>query len=344
MLETLFARAFADIWQAWGPAVQTFSTMLLSVLIGAFPFLLVAVLASAILEVFVSRDGLARYVPKNPLLGILAAPLAGLAVPMCECGIIPVARRLVQKGVPLPVALTFMLANPILNPIVIFSTWIAFPLNREMVWSRVGLGYLISVLVGLCVYALLGRRPDGILREPADADSCCGHDHGGPRHHGHDHGHLHLHAASGNLAVAVAPQRPPLLARINHVLSHAAEEFFSVGQYFVLGAILAASAQAFISRSVLEPVAASNAGSVSAMMGLAYLLSICSEADAFVAAAFSTTFSKGAILTFLVFGPMLDIKNTLMMLSTFNGRFTAFITVLIVILCFVAGYLANLFW
>lgn len=106
--------------------VQLFTTVFLSVLIGAMPFLIVAALASAAIEVYVQPGVLARWLPRRLSRALFIAPLAGMAIPMCECGIVPVAGRLIRKGVPVPVAITFMLANPVLNPLVIYSTWLAF--------------------------------------------------------------------------------------------------------------------------------------------------------------------------------------------------------------------------
>lgn len=324
------------VWETAAPGVQFFATSFLSVLIGALPFLVVAVFASAFLEVFVSREALARWIPRHPVLGVLVAPLAGMLIPMCECGIVPVARRLVLKGAPLPVATAFMLANPILNPLVILSTRLAFPTAPHMVWWRLGLGYGVAVLAALAV-AALARRPgtayligaparlrDGLplpVTGGSGPEPACGC--GDEHHHGH------------------APAAAPLGARLRLLIEHAGDEFFTVGRYFIAGAFLAALAQAFIGRNVLEALGRGPLLSVVVMMAFAYLLSICSEADAFVAATFASTFSPGALLAFLVFGPMTDVKNTLMMLSVFRRRFVVGLNAALVVLCLTAGYLIN---
>ncbi len=314
--------------------MQFFSTSFLSVLVGALPFIVVAVFASAFLEVFVSREALARWIPRNPVLGVLLAPLAGLLIPMCECGIVPVARRLIAKGAPLPVAIAFMLANPILNPLVFLSTKLAFPNTPAMVWWRMGLGYAVAVLVALLV-ALFARRPGPayLVADPAATVALYdgaplpiagGSDAEPPCACGHDH------------------HRATLAEKVRHLFEHAGDEFFSVGRYFITGALLAALAQTFISRSLLEAVGRGPLFSVLTMMVFAYVISICSEADAFVAATFASTFAPGALLAFLVFGPMTDIKNTLMMVSVFRRRFVVGLNVALVVLCLAAGYLMNL--
>lgn len=325
------------LWEAIAPGVRFFATSFLSVLIGALPFIVVAVLASAFLEVFVSREALARWIPRNPVLGVLLAPLAGMLIPMCECGIVPVARRLLVKGAPLPAAIAFMLANPILNPLVFLSTRLAFPTAPHMVWWRMGLGYAVAVLAALGV-ALLARRPGRAYLRDAPAAPVAWYD-GAPlpiaggsgAGDGCDCGHGHDHGGQG------------LRQKVYHLLEHAGDEFFSVGRFFITGAFLAALAQAFIGRSLLEAVGRGPVFSVLTMIAFAYVISICSEADAFVAATFASTFAPGALLAFLVFGPMSDIKNTMMMLSVFQRRFVVGLNIALAVLCFTAGYLANLY-
>lgn len=150
--------------------LQEFSTIFISVLIAALPLLLTAVIASAVLEVFVDKETVARFVPRHPVLAIVALPLVAWVLPMCECGIIVVARRLVKKGLPLGAAITLMLANPIVNPIVAVSTYLAFPVvGQTMAVLRLLLAYVIAVTVGLVVWALF-RRPGTAYIQPDEQD------------------------------------------------------------------------------------------------------------------------------------------------------------------------------
>lgn len=277
-----------------GPVLSPMATSFLSVLVGALPFMVIAAFASAVLEVYVSKDAIARLVPKTGIGGVLLAPLLGLIVPMCECGIVPVARRMIQKGVPAPAAVTFMLANPILNPLTIYSTYLAFPYARQMVWLRLLLGYIAAVLIGLWISFRPGMQ---ILRDAQHHGAAC--------ECGHDHRHDH--------------QTP--LQRFQACLDHAGAEFFDVTKYFIIGAGLAALAQALIDRSLLEALGRGPVTSVLVMIAFAFVICICSEADAFVAATFASTFTPGALLAFLVAGPMTDMKNTLMMTSSFRRSF-----------------------
>ncbi|MFZ5824912.1 MAG: permease [Bacillota bacterium] len=318
---------FGLLWEAISPSLPALTTSFFSVLVGALPFMVIAAFASAILEVFVSKDAIARLVPKNRLLGVLLAPVLGLVVPMCECGIVPVARRMVQKGVPAGAAITFMLANPILNPLSLYSTYLAFPFAREMIFWRAGLAYLVSVIIGFMIVVGLRRGSDfAILHTDHEVaataegvHACdCGHEHGEHHHH-----------------------NQPFGEKVQAVLDHAASEFFDVSKYFIIGAALAAISQALISREMLEAVGQGPVISVLVMLTFAFLICICSEADAFVAAAFASTFTPGALLAFLVAGPMTDIKNTLMMSSAFKRRFVLFLNVSILTLTALATILLN---
>ncbi len=312
----MFTKWLGLLWESVAPALPALTTTFFSVLVGALPFMVIAAFASAILEVFVSKDRIARLVPRNGALGVLLAPLLGLVIPMCECGIIPVARRMVQKGVPAGAAITFMLANPILNPLSLYSTYLAFPFARQMLFWRAGLAYGISVVIGLLTLYLYRRAENGAILHPSHALPLAATLEGGI---GCEcgHGHHHHHAQS-------------LGEKIQAVLDHAATEFFDVAKYFVIGATLAAISQALISREMLEAVGQGAVVSVLVMITFAFLLCICSEADAFVAAAFASTFTPGALLAFLVAGPMTDLKNTLMMASAFRRSYVIILNVAII--------------
>lgn len=321
LLGEMFGKWVGLLWEQVAPAMPAMVTSFFSVLIGAMPFIVIAVFASAILEVYVSKDAIARLVPRQGVVGVLFAPVLGAVIPMCECGIVPVARRMIQKGVPGSAAITFMLANPIINPLAIYSTYLAFPWAREMVLWRVGLGYVIAVLIGLMIELGLNRHQrEAILQQKdlipaaaaAEGAGCdCGHDHGALDH---DHSHHGSQSAGEKLQAC---------------LHHAATEFFDVSKYFIIGAGIAAVSQAVISRQLLETIGGGAVLSVLIMIAFAYIICICSEADAFVAATFASTFTPGALLAFLVAGPMTDIKNTMIMLASFRQRFVIFLNVAI---------------
>jgi len=289
--------------------LHIFKTMLISIILEALPFLLVGIIVSSILQVFVPEAWIRRIVPKNPLVGVLVASLLGIIFPICECGLIPIVRRLVAKGMPLYAAIAFILAGPIVNPVVYSATLVAFSNNPQMVYARMGLAIAVSMTVGLLVLLFIKRdplRPTPLL---------------------HSSPHAEMSAAS----------RKP--SKMNDAMKHASGEFFDMGKYLILGAIVTALIQSFIPRSELLLLGQGEISSNIFMMGFAYIISLCSTSDAFVAFSFSSTFSASSILAFLVFGPMLDLKGTLMLLSAFKVRFVLFISIVIT-LAVLAGSIA----
>lgn len=268
------------------------NTIFISILIESIPFILLGVFISGFIQMFVSEEMIARIIPKNRFLAVLYAIIFGSLFPACECGIVPIVRRLLLKGVPLHAGIAFMLTGPIINPIVLFSTFIAFGNQWEMVIYRSGLALVVAFLIGIILsYQFKGNQ----LLEKAMLNT-----------------HTHHNHYSG---------RQTFLKKFVDMLRHAVDEFFSVGKYLILGAFIAAAMQTYLKTSTLLEIGQTEVTSSIVMMFLAFVMSLCSEADAFIASSFSSTFSTGSIVAFLVFGPMVDIKNTLMMLSVFNKRF-----------------------
>ncbi|MEF3304414.1 permease [Paenibacillus sp. GYB003] len=284
-----------------------FKTIFISILLEAVPFVLLGVLVSALLQVFVSERTVRRWTPRHPALGVLFACTLGIVFPLCECGMIPIVRRLMRKGMPVYIAVTFILAGPILNPVVYASTFAAFRSHPEMAYSRMGLAFLVAAAIGLLVRAFVRRSP--LKREHPGLAS--GADEGGGGRHDHGRsarGAAHVHGAPGSGKLAAT-------------FGHASDEFFEMGKYLLIGAMLTAVIQSAVERESLAAIGQGAWSSHLFMMGFAYLLSLCSTSDAFVASSFASTFTSGSLLTFLVFGPMLDLKNTLMLLSVFRVRF-----------------------
>ncbi|MGF9887329.1 permease [Priestia megaterium] len=275
------------------------NTIFISILIEALPFVLLGVIISGIIQIFVTDEMMARVIPKNKIGAVLLASVIGALFPACECGIVPITRRLMAKGVPLYAAIPFMLTGPIINPVVLFSTFVAFGNDWKIVLYRAGVAFIVSLLVGLLL-SFQFKTPQ-TKRE------------------------VHLHTS---------PQK--MSAKVSEVTRHTIDEFFSVGKFLIIGGLIAAGMQTFVKTSTLFSLGQGDVSSNTVMMGLAYVLSLCSSADAFIASSFRSTFTDSAIVSFLVFGPMFDIKNTLMMLSQFKTKFVftllayVFILVLIV--------------
>ncbi|MDQ0214016.1 uncharacterized membrane protein YraQ (UPF0718 family) [Oikeobacillus pervagus] len=271
------------------PSLLNLNTVFLSILIEAFPFVLIGVLIAGIIQVFVTEESIQRWIPKNRFMAIIMSCIAGALFPACECGIVPIVRRLVGKGVPIHAAIGFMLTGPLINPIVIVSTYMAFGNDIKMAGWRMGLGFLIAIIIAFFVSMFFKGNQ---LKSPAYLET--------------SHSHSKKEAFS---------------KRFWDMLIHSIDEFFDMGKYLIFGAFLAAFVQTYLSAKTFLEAGSGATSSIVIMMGVAYVLSLCSEADAFIGASFSSIFPSSAILSFLIFGPMMDLKNTLMMLSVFRFKF-----------------------
>jgi uncharacterized protein len=292
-----------------------FVTMFLGIFMEAVPFLLAGSLVSGFIDVSVDKQMLLRFVPRRPLVAVAAGSLLGLAFPVCECGVVPVIRRLYRKGMPLPAGVAFLLAAPIMNPIVLASTLAAFGWGA-MFTGRVLLGLAIANGVALLFYL---ARPDEVLRFQSPA------------------------AASVALPEpATATVSAPRSGRFRQAFTIAGNDFADMARFLIAGAMLAAAIQTLLPQSFLLSLGSDPFLSVLSMMGMAFVLSLCSTVDAFVALSFVTSFSPAAILSFLVFGPMVDIKSALMFLSIFQRRTVLYLILLPLTVTLVVAVYLNL--
>jgi len=267
-----------------------------SLVVQAMPFVLLGAVASAAIEIFVPVSALERLAGLPKSIQLPAAALAGLAFPICECGSVPVARRLAARGLSPSAAVTFMLAAPVLNPVVIASTFVAYR-TRSSLWTmvigRFALGMLVAMVVGWVVGS---RSKDEVLRPRSDEMP----------------------------AVPVEPAPPE--ARWRRFFLHTGNDFLFMGRFLLLGAAAAAIVQTFLPASLVSKVAETPVADIAVMMGLATVLSLCSESDAFVAASF-VQFGPAAQLAFLVSGPMIDLKLGALYAGTFRKGFLPMLAV-----------------
>ncbi|MBK9051667.1 MAG: permease [Chloroflexi bacterium] len=273
---------------------QTFVTIFLGIFIEAIPFLLFGSIVSGLIEEIVDKDTLARFVPRRAVPAALAGALLGFAFPVCECGVVPVTRRLYQKGLPLSVGVAFLLAAPVVNPVVIISTYVAFGWG-PVLWGRVLFSVLIAFVVGLLFS--LARSQDVLLPLTLQGD-----DH----HHDHEHDPDHDHQ----------PAPMTLVDRLWNALAIGGDDLLDMARYLIAGSMIAAAMQTIVPQSALLALGSGPVVSIVTLMVLAFVLSICSTVDAFVALSFASSFTTGSILAFLVFGPMVDIKSSLMFLGS----------------------------
>lgn len=315
-------------------------TLFLSLLVEAMPFLLLGVSLSSGLLFFIGEKQLIAKLPKNPLLGSLVGSCIGFLFPVCECGNVPVARRLLLSKVPPSVAISFLLAAPTINPIVIWSTWIAFGDRPSIVIFRVLFSGAIATIVG-CVFSIqpdsrsllqisFAKRLQPITTSQSDNVSPL--------------------LQSGTFLLGQGKSIPfddSLSAKIKPANSsnfkskwqlfftNLLAEFSELGGMLVFGSAIAATIQVFVPREIILSLGQDTITSILAMMLLAAVVSICSTVDSFFALSFAATFTSGSLLAFLVFGPTIDIKSVGLMASIFKPKIIVYIFTLVAQLTFI---------
>lgn len=290
-------------------SVLQMSTIFLSIVIEALPFVLLGCLISGALQVFLTPERVKRWLPDNRFLSILTGSVLGFFFPSCECGIVPIVHQFVKKGVPVHTAFAFMLTAPIINPIVIFSTFIAFGNSWEMAgWRMVG-SFVVALIIGIW---LAYFQKESVLKTKIQQTI----DH----NHHHNHHHDHTHGTNKHEEVKIGRIKQ-LSQQTGHVLTHSIDEFFDTGRYLIVGGLIAASMQTYLPTRVMLTLGSTKLLAIIIMLLLAFTMSLCSEADAFIGSSLLSLFGTAPVVAFLIFGPMVDIKNLLMMKRYFNGRF-----------------------
>lgn len=303
--------------------IQLMSRIAVSIVLEAAPFLLLGSLLSAAAERYVDTAHIASRMPQGVLGRITIGLLGGMLMPICECGSVPLARRLMEKGVPPLSAVTYMLAAPVINPVVVLSTYVAFSGNFQLVLGRV------FIVAGSA--ALTGWLCRGCLRAGPPADSKCSLSLP-------DLNHLHSHCTQ-SMPAAGRNWRTVL-----DLLSSGASEFLEMGKYLILGALASAAFKVFLPWQLVQVLAGSMSLSIVVLMLLAVLLCVCSEADAFVAASFVYV-PPAAQLSFMALGAMVDLKLIGMYFGAFPPKM-AWTLVIVPMLCvlgltFFSGYLVR---
>lgn len=306
---------------------QTFATYTHAIILEAFPFLILGSFLAGIIELFLPADFLPRMAKRLGFWGLPATLALAPLTPVCECGVLPIARGLLAKGLPLPHTVAYMLAAPILNPTVILTTWLAFQDWRYPVLRVVG-AIIVALAVGALVWRLGARRVlvPALIPKPALPTL----------------GALTLRATKVTFAKnRLAPDAlrmqsvGPTLAqpwreRCGRFAGNVIDHFLGLAGYFLVGVLIAATLKTFFSGQLDHLGNGVLTGPLTLML-TAFVLSLCAEADAFVGASF-TSFDLPAKLAFLVLGPMLDIKLLLMFRAAFSGPFIVILSSALVFL------------
>src|SRR5215210_8196174 len=320
--------------------LQDLTTLALSIVVEALPFVILGALVSVIVRLFAPTQRILQLLPNRPLLRRLSISLLGTFMPVCECGNVPVARGLMVKGLSVSESMTFLLAAPIINPVTLLATSQAFRLDPSIVWLRMAGGLLIANLVGglIALYKdqmeLVSKGFYNTLCQVGTADELHHHGH---HHEHHDHDQHHEHHDDHDH---------------NHVSNRwwdrwqegiviFRDEVSLMLKVLCLGALIAGGTQVFVPRDVLTSLGSDPFLSILAMIALAFIISICANVDAFFALAYSNTFTIGSIVAFLVFGPMIDIKMLTMMRTTYKVRLLAVITLLVTLTSILIGLVVN---
>ncbi|HFZ4710465.1 TPA: permease [Streptococcus agalactiae] len=297
-----------DIFNQLPDSVLQWFAIFISIIIEALPFVLLGTILSGIIEVFITPDIVNKFLPKNKFLRVLFGTFVGFVFPSCECGIIPIINRFLEKKVPSYTAVPFLATAPIINPIVLFATYSAFGNSIRFLILRFVGATIVAIALGVMLAFLVD---DNILKEDAKPT------------HFHDYSDKKWYQ------------------KIFLALAHAIDEFFDTGRYLVFGTLIASTMQIYLPTRVLTTIGHSPITAILVMMLLAFILSLCSEADAFIGASLLSTFGIAPVMAFLLIGPMIDIKNLMMMVNSFKTRFIVqFISVsslIIIIYCLFVG-------
>lgn len=297
-----------DIFNQLPDSVLQWFAIFISIIIEALPFVLLGTILSGIIEVFITPDIVNKFLPKNKFLRVLFGTFVGFVFPSCECGIIPIINRFLEKKVLSYTAVPFLATAPIINPIVLFATYSAFGNSIRFLILRFVGATIVAIALGVMLAFLVD---DNILKEDAKPT------------HFHDYSDKKWYQ------------------KIFLALAHAIDEFFDTGRYLVFGTLIASAMQIYLPTRVLTTIGHSPITAILVMMLLAFILSLCSEADAFIGASLLSTFGIAPVMAFLLIGPMIDIKNLMMMVNSFKTRFIVqFISVsslIIIIYCLFVG-------
>jgi uncharacterized protein len=297
--------------------LQDSLVLIFGILISALPFVTLGIFISILLEVWLPADKLLKFLPKNRYISHLIIAFLGFFMPVCECGNVPLLRKMMQKGLSLSQGLTFFLAAPLVNPITWFTTREAFNLDPNIAWIRLISGYVIAVTIGL-IFSF-ETDPQKWLQDKF-LDSMC------------------------KTTFTQTNSIKNTLTKINLSIALFVKEFWQLMRMLLLGSIIATLCQLLIPRDIVLTIGQNPVLSIIAMILLALIVSMCSSVDAFFALSWAGDFTLGSIMSFLIFGPMIDIKIFAMISSTFKVKFLTRLLILVTLFSIIVGFLVNLLY
>ncbi|NLT69800.1 MAG: permease [Verrucomicrobiaceae bacterium] len=329
-----------------------FCLLFLSIILEGAPFILLGTLVSGFIDAYLPAGLIERWLPKNKVLAVVLSGLLGAIFPVCECAIVPVIRRLIRKGLPISCAITYMLSAPIINPIVVVSTMKAFSTSLGqfslratetaattgpafMTSSRLLIAFIVTVAVGLVVLKVRARSilqpgviPEGLEEDaPASASAL-------PKERRADESET---ASDATPSPAVPAAEEPQANRLVLAMRTTMRDFMETAMYFTIGVAITSVFKAYVTEDLILLFNQNEITGVALMMLLAFVLSLCSTSDAFIAANFPVP--QSAKLAFLVYGPMMDVKLVFMYLSVFRSRFVIILAISLFVVIGLLSYL-----
>lgn len=279
-----------------------------SIFIQAIPFVLFGSVVSAFVGVYVNQNLLLKIMPKNRFLSHIFISLFGVFMPVCECGNVPVARSFILKGFRVSHVFTFLLAAPIINPVTLIATWEAFQ-DPVILISRIVGALFIANFIGIL---LSYKKNDQEFLTEEFYKEVCEVDH-------------HHHKKQ----------------RFKEFLNIFQREFILVVEMLVIGAGIASLSQTLIPREIILSIGSNAILSILAMILFSFVISVCSSVDSFIVLPYFSSFTTGSIASYLLFGPMIDIKILTLMKSTFSAKLLVIVSTLVTLLAVLAGLIIN---
>lgn len=287
--------------------IQNTAIIFIAIFLETLPFLIFGSIISSVVERYVSDETLIKLIPKNVVLGSIAGILLGFFLPACDCAVIPVSKRLIKKKVPINVSVSFMLASPIINPVVLLSTYTAFYLiDPSIFYLRVVLGIVIALIIGV-IMGLLFK--ENVIKEE-EQHHCC-----------------HHHEKT----------KKCLKNDLIFILKHGCSDLFGVLKFLMIGALIASLVQTVVPKDILLIFSDNKILSIITLMLFGYTISLCSTSDSFVGKSLLNNFSKASVVAYLLVGPMIDVKNTFVLFGNYSKKFVITLISLIFIMTFLTA-------
>ena len=264
------------------PQFQVFALRVVSLFLEALPFLLAGAVVAAIAREILPSEKIVAFCRRHRALGLPAIALAGFVLPMEEFRLPGLARRLRAEGLPVPHLVAALLAIPLLNPVVVASTAIAFPAYPDLVILRFLGGMIVAVMAG------------AILTAWTPPEKAIDHTAGNPK---------------SPITPSESAAGPDIRGRLDRVVQRGLAGFLTLARYFVVAAVVVGLAQSIELPAYLAPLRSAVIPGTLVAVGLAYLLSVPAVSDAFIARGLLAAFPAPALTGFLIAGPMLNLRN-----------------------------------